>query len=643
MKKIGLFFLSVVTISCIFMFTGCNNESINATKYYLNNTGELIVEFDNNSTENLGNWGTSIINSIGNVTINENGYFVINGVTTEIEVDYNTVGISNDGFYVIDGVKTDIAVNYNSVEISDDGFYVVNGIKTNISATAVYTVSFDAGFTAQVGQQNVKDGYKANKPELSRKGYSLVGWFYNDEEWRFNSDVVMSNMTLSARWEANTYEVKFENEKGDNPAGLSATFDSNVVLPELAEVQGYTFNGWYNGNKLVSNGKWTIDENVTLQAKWTRDTYKVYFNTNCEIVINPLIVDSYSAIENLPCPERTDYEFVGWYLNDKLIETPYDFKEGDIHLTALWKGISDDYDFVEESIESIRLERYKGNDEFVTVPKTLGGKNVTTISANCFKDNNQIKQIAFNSNIINFEFKSIVNCEALESLVISSDLEIDIVYLFGGEANIPLTLKNIYFCEGSINADSSFFANLTSRTFELWTNNDLKVLKENAFYRCDSITKLHLNEGLTKIEKTAIWEMKSLTFINIPSTVTDIGWSNFGNCSKLLYLIAPKTIKNTTHQSLVASSSVVLVEYESFPSTWDSTVFGYDTTSSRMDIFYGFESLKETDNFLYALCKVGTTKRCIIIQRYNDEAEYPEFLDEYPVTFTNSNYTAPKQ
>lgn len=93
---------------------------------------------------------------------------------------------------------------------------------------------------------------------------------------------------------------------------------------------------------------------------------------------------------------------------------------------------------------------------------------------------------------------------------------------------------------------------------------------------------------------------------------------------------------------MVAAESVVLVEYESFPSTWDSTVFGYDVTSSRMTIFYGFERLVETDKFLYALCKVGSTKRCVIIQRFDSSEDYPEYLEEYPVVFTNNSYTAPK-
>ena len=110
----------------------------------------------------------------------------------------------------------------------------------------------------------------------------------------------------------------------------------------------------------------------------------------------------------------------------------------------------------------IKLLEYKGDDLEVIVPATLGGKYITTISKNCFENNDYIKSIKFHSKVTNFDFKSINGCDAIETLTISSDLEVDIVYVFGGENNIPTTLKNICFCEGSINADSSLFAKINS-------------------------------------------------------------------------------------------------------------------------------------------------------------------------------------
>ena len=589
MKKILSFIF--ISIFSVCLLVGCSNKPIPAN-YFINNEGNLIVIYEDGTEENLGEWGDEIIDSLTEVTI------------------------------------------------SDDGYYVINGIKTNIVAKESYEVSFNTGCSLNVPNQTILEGNKVIRPEISRTGYTLDGWYCNGEEWRFNSDIVLNDMELEAEWTAKEYTITFKNDMGESPDDMVVTFDENIKLPSLEDVQGYTFNGWYYNNSMVNSGIWKIANDCELIANWSRDKYKIYFDTDGGNSIPAMIVDSYSTIEELPIPTKDEFEFLGWYYNNEKINTPYEFTEGDITLKALWRGLSEDYEFTEESGE-IKLIKYKGNDVNVIVPKTLSGKKVTSISANCFVDA-IIESIEFNSNIINFEYKSINGCASLNTLTLSSDINVDLAYIFGGENNIPSELVNIHFCIGSINVNSSIFNNLSVRKFEVWTNSDLKILKEDAFYNCNAVTKLHLNEGLTKIETTAIWNMDYLTYVNIPSTLYDIGWSNFGNCPKLLYLICPKTITKTTHQSLVASDSVVLVEYESMPSTWDSTTFGYDTTVSKMNIFHGFEKLVETNDFLYALCKVGSTKRCIIIQRFDSSVEYPEFIEGYPVTFTNNNYTNSK-
>ena len=83
-------------------------------------------------------------------------------------------------------------------------------------------------------------------------------------------------MTLVAHWTANTYTVKFNNTKGDNPKeDATYTYDSNVTLPIVPNIDGYTMSGWYNGNTLVSNGKWNIADDVTLTTKWTANNYTI--------------------------------------------------------------------------------------------------------------------------------------------------------------------------------------------------------------------------------------------------------------------------------------------------------------------------------------------------------------------------------
>lgn len=646
MKKMLLLLVSIVMI---FTLASCGDPEI--VGYHIDENGKLIATYEDDTTVDLGTLTDTIANGVNTITVNNDGYYVINGVVSKIEAKLpESYSIDTDGNLIVTYTDTttenlgkfgnDAINTIDTIAISDDGFYMLNGIKTSIVAVDVFDVKFVTGYDTTVKNQIVKDGDKVERPQLERAGYTLKGWYCNGEEWRFNSDVVLNEMTLVAEWTPNTYSITFNSNGGNDIAAMTIATGDTLNLP-TPHRDLYTFDGWYfNGNKVNASTTFNFATELNLVAKWHRTQYAITFDTVGGNSISPINVDSFSQITELPTPTKNEFEFLGWYVNDNKVEMPYNFTEGNMTLTAHWRGVSEDWDFIDDDTGAgIKLLKYKGSKTEVVIPDTLGGKPITTVAANCFKDNNSITSIAFHSKVVNFDFRSINNCEAIETLVISSDLETDIVYLFGGEDNIPTSLKNIYFCEGSINVDSSFFNNVTTRKFELWTNSDLKVLKEDAFYRCNAITKLHLNEGLTKIETTAIWDMDYLTYVNIPSTVVDIGWSNFGNCPKLLYLIAPKTIKKTTHQSLVASGSVVLVEYESLPSTWDSTTFGYDTTSSQMNIFYGFEKMVETEDFLYALCKVGNTKRCVIIQRYNSNAEYPEFIEDYPVVFTNDNYT----
>lgn len=230
----------------------------------------------------------------------------------------------------------------SSVEISEDGFYIINGIKTDIVAIDVYTVSFNTGYSATVVSQIIKDGYKVEKPTLDRIGYTLDGWYCNNEEWHFNSDVVKNDMTLSAKWTANEYTVDFVNEMGTNPVSINVAFDSNVTLPTVDEVDGYTFAGWYYNSQVVNNGKWSIATNATLTAKWTANEYTITLDPGAGSVSKTTVNVTYDEDFTLPVPTNDYGVFTGWLYNDEPITdstghslTKWNFTS-DITLTVDW-------------------------------------------------------------------------------------------------------------------------------------------------------------------------------------------------------------------------------------------------------------------------------------------------------------------
>ena len=131
MKKICSFFIGLgLMVVMIFILSACGDNA-KPSSYYINGEGNLIEVLDDGNENNLGSWGEDIISSFKNITISDDGYYVIDGIKTKITLDESFVkGVS-------------------SIEISDDGFYIVNGVKTNISAINVYTVSFDTGFSTR--------------------------------------------------------------------------------------------------------------------------------------------------------------------------------------------------------------------------------------------------------------------------------------------------------------------------------------------------------------------------------------------------------------------------------------------------------------------------------------------------------------
>ena len=239
MKK---FLLLVCSILCLCCFVACNN-SPQVESYKLNENGSLIAIFDDGTTQDLGTLEDTISNGINDISVNEDNFYIINGILTdikakvpvsyELDCDGKLIVTYNDNTTKNLGDFENAAINViDTISISEDGYYILNGVKTSIVATKVFNVSFNTGYSATVSEQKIKDGYKVELPELIRTGYTLDGWYCNGEKWSFNSDVVKNDMVLTAVWIANDYNVSFV-------TGISQTVkDMTIAIRQLQ--QSYT-------------------------------------------------------------------------------------------------------------------------------------------------------------------------------------------------------------------------------------------------------------------------------------------------------------------------------------------------------------------------------------------------------------------
>ena len=331
MKKIIIvFFISIFSVC---LLVGCSNKPIPAS-YFINDDGNLIVLYEDGTEEILGEWGDEIIDSLTEVTISDDGYYVINRIKTDIkapevisyELDENgdLIVIYSDGTTENLGSLGESFVNgIESISIFDDGYYVINGIKTNIVAKESYEVSFNTGCSLNVPDQNILEGNKVIRPEISRTGYTHDGWYCNGEEWRFNSDIVLNDMELEAEWKANQYLISFDTNGEYEVEDLLVTYDEPYTLPSLTKV-GYEFLGWYNGSKKVSSGSsWNIADNITLTAKWDANEFIITLDPNGGNVSQTTKKVTYGEKYKLPVPTNDFGQFKGWYYNQEKITDEY--------------------------------------------------------------------------------------------------------------------------------------------------------------------------------------------------------------------------------------------------------------------------------------------------------------------------------
>ena len=255
-----------------------------------------------------------------------------------------TFGGWYDTFSTIDGTK------YYNV----DGSSARNWDKTENATLYArwtannYNVSFNANGGTGGQSENVTATYDATMPAITatpptKAGYTFIGWFddasggvkyYNADGSGAIAWNKTQNATLYAHWEAKTYTISFNvnGGTGGQSESVIATYDSPMpmISATVPTKEGYIFGGWYDtsestgGNKYYNtNGSsariWDKEENTTLYARWTSESFTITFNANGGIGgQNESVTATYGAsmpdISTTP-PTKAGYAFDGWYDN----------------------------------------------------------------------------------------------------------------------------------------------------------------------------------------------------------------------------------------------------------------------------------------------------------------------------------------
>ena len=136
----------------------------------------------------------------------------------------------------------------------------------------------------------------------------------------------------------------------------------------------------------------------------------------------------------------------------------------------------------------------------------------------------------------------LLNCRELTSISIPNTVTNISWQAFYGCGNLNYsTYDNAKYLG---NEDNPYYALISFDDAEICEINDsCKIIADNAFKSCTTLTSAYISESVTSIGKKAFGDCKNLTSIEIPNSVVGIDDNAFDGCSKLEAVIIGDSVK----------------------------------------------------------------------------------------------------
>lgn len=271
--------------------------------------------------------------------------------------------------------------------------------------------------------------------------------------------------------------------------------------------------------------------------------------------------------------------------------------------------LDSDFGYYPIDDNSAELLFYTGMDQEVFIPKAIDGYSITEIY-DIFSARPDITYVKIPNSVLSVDPDTFANCSSLSYIDVSDShptLETVDGVLFNKEDEFTL----LFYPRGR-----------TEETYSVPAGT--RVIEEDAFAGCDSLSSVNLPLGLSAIEYYAFAGCDTLSEIVLPNTLISLASEAFGWCQSLTTVYLPESIleiRNNPFEGCDSLTAFTVVE-GSYAEQWcASNGFAYT---------YVEPETPKTD-YEYYLQREGS----IIITRYvgtNSEVIVPETLDGYVVT-----------
>ena len=504
--------------------------------------------------------------------ISTSGYEIITLPEAPIKDNYTFKGWYLDKNTWNEKLSEDYFINKALThDINSYAYYEENVIPEPQEYTINFYVDDDIFSTLETSGNELITLPQAPKKE----SYEFVGWFFDKDTFNnqlkedtylnksLDQDINVYANYLFKEEPVKEFTVTFDTCGGDKMNSITTSIISSEPIPTR---YGYTFLGWYLQNTYIDKVTfpYEVTQNITLYAKWEKNTYNVHFELNGGEGVSDSKV---SVINEEPIPTREGYTFLGWYFDSNFINKvtfPYEVTQN-ITLYAKWnENLPTNISFV-VSAEGVLTEvnGISETNNVVIIPNEVNNIEVKEIKKELFLNNTYIEKLVIPETVTTLGYRMCYGCTSLKEVILPDNISVIPDYAFEKctlleKINIPQSLvqiRNDAFSESGIK--------------EFVAPDSFKEIWGYAFKDCKNLEKVDLNKT-TSIGDMSFENCTKLSSIVLPNTLVELGTYVFSGCTLLNNIKMPSNPIEITNTFIYGSG------YYNDTNNWENGILYLD-------------------------------------------------------------------
>ena len=395
----------------------------------------------------------------------------------------------------------------------------------------------------------------------SKTGYNGV--------WDKDISCITKDIEVYVKYIPKEYTITYIPNGGEiESLTQKVVYDQAFTLYEITR-KGHTFLGYKYNDNMFESGIWNIDEDITIEAKWEVNTYRISYMLNSEVIYyeDVLFGENYTLYEYI----TEEYDVVAWINNGNEVSPNVKTtlnEDNDIVYVGKCGYVSDDFNY---SISNNKAEitGYNGNDLYVRIPDYIKDNKiyyqVTSIGDYAFRNCSSPESITIPEGVTSIGYSAFEDCDFLESVYITN-IEAWLSIDFSDFLSNPLfyacdlylnneLVTDLVIPEGITSIGNYAFAWCSSLE-SITIPNSVTSIGGSAFYYCSSLESVTISKGVTSIEEAAFYNCSSLKSVTIPNSVTSIGSSAFSGCRSLISVTIPDSVTSIGNYAFNGCSSL---------------------------------------------------------------------------------------